>query len=230
MTLPESLSSFVVAIDGPAGAGKSTVSRMLAEALGYTLLDTGAIYRAVAFKARERGVDWQDGDAVARVATTLDIGFRLESDGSNALICDGQDLSSQIRTPEVSQGASIVSAHPPVRAALLELQRSMGRRGRVVAEGRDIGTVVFPDAGAKFFLTASVTERAHRRSLDLQSRGIVEDIAVTQAEIETRDARDSSRAVAPLRQADDAVGIDSDAMTAQAVVAQMAAIVRQRGG
>lgn len=230
MTLPESLSSFVVAIDGPAGAGKSTVSRMLAEALGYTLLDTGAIYRAVAFRARESGADWQDGDAVARVATTLDIGFRLETDGSNRLICDGLDLSSLIRTPEVSQGASIVSAHPPVRAALLELQRSMGRRGRVVAEGRDVGTVVFPDAGAKFFLTASVTERAHRRSLELKSRGIEEDIKVTQAEIETRDARDSSRAVAPLRQADDAVAIDSEAMTPQAVVAQMAAIVRQRGG
>ncbi len=230
MTLSESLSSFVVAIDGPAGAGKSTVSRMLAEALGYTLLDTGAIYRAVAFRARESGADWQDGDAVARVATSLNIGFRLETDGSNRLICNGLDLSSLIRTPEVSQGASIVSAHPPVRAALLELQRSMGRRGQVVAEGRDVGTVVFPDAGAKFFLTASVTERAHRRSLELKSRGIEEDIKVTQAEIETRDARDSSRAVAPLRQADDAVAIDSEAMTPQAVVAQMAAIVRQRGG
>jgi len=230
MTSSENLSSFVVAIDGPAGAGKSTVSRMLAEALGYTLLDTGAIYRAVAFKARERGVDWQDGEAVASVAATLEIGFRLDSEGGNRLLCDGQDLSAAIRTPEVSQGASIVSAHPPVRAALLELQRSMGRRGRVVAEGRDVGTVVFPDAGAKFFLTASVSERSLRRSLELKSRGIIEDLAVTQADIESRDARDSSRAVAPLRQADDAVAVDSDGMTPQAVVALMAATVRQRGG
>ena len=225
----------VVAIDGPAGAGKSTVSRRLAVRLGYQLLDTGAIYRAVALTARENGVAWDDGAGLAAIARALDIDFRFAEaedgkDGENRVFLAGRDVSAAIRTPEISQGASKVSALPEVRDALLDLQRRLGSAGGVVAEGRDIGTVVFPDAGAKFFLTASPQVRARRRTDELLGLGKQVDEAATLKEIIERDERDSTRQAAPLRQADDAILVDSSGLSADEVVSRMEAQVKQRGG
>jgi cytidylate kinase len=219
----------VVAIDGPAGAGKSTVSKALARRLGYQLLDTGAIYRSVALISRRQGVAWDDAAGLAAVARELDIHFTFDG-GENLVIVAGEDVSAAIRTPEISQGASKVSAWPEVRAALLELQRRLGAGGGVVAEGRDIGTVVFPSAGAKFFLTASAEVRARRRFEELRAAGKVVDEAATLAEIKERDQRDSTRAAAPLRPAPDAIHVDSSGLDAEAVIGQMEAEVRRRGG
>jgi cytidylate kinase len=214
----------VVAIDGPAGAGKSTTARLLAARLGYDLLDTGAIYRVMALLSRRAGVAWDDGPGVAAFAAGLDLKFRLE-DGVNRVLVAGLDVTKDIRAPEMSDGASRVSALPEVRAALLGIQRRLGAQGGVVVEGRDIGTVVFPDAGAKFFLTASPDERARRRVAELHAAGRPADFATTREEMRARDERDSTRAVAPLKQADDAIAVDSSGMTPEEVVAKMAAIV-----
>ena len=221
--------AIVVAIDGPGGAGKSTAARLLAERLGYELLDTGAIYRTLALLARREGIAWDDGPAVARLADGLAISFVLQG-GTNRVLLRGVDISADIRTPEISDGASRVSALPEVRAALLDLQRRLAARGGVVVEGRDIGTVVFPDAGAKFFLTASVDERARRRVAELRAAGREADAERTLEEMRARDHRDSTRTVAPLRKADDAVEIDSTRLSLEAVVDRMAEIVRQRSG
>jgi len=215
----------VVAIDGPAGAGKSTTARLLAAELGYDLLDTGAIYRVMALLAQRAGVAWEDGPTVAALANDLDLKFRLEA-GVNHVIVAGDDVTKDIRAPEMSDGASRVSALPEVRAALLDLQRRLGARGGVVVEGRDIGTVVFPDASAKFFLTASPDERARRRVAELLAAGRPADLATTRAEMMARDERDSTRSVAPLKQAADAIAVDSSGLTADEVVALMAALVR----
>ena len=223
------MTSFVVTIDGPAGAGKSTVARQLATSLGYSFLDTGAIYRTVALVARQRGIDWSDGPALGALAAGLDLRFESTS-GVNRVIADGADVTTEIRTPAISEGASQVSAHPPVRTALMGIQRAIGARGRVVAEGRDTGTVVFPDAQAKFFLTASAVERARRRTLELLAAGRPAIQAEVQKDIEIRDQRDSTRAVSPLKRAHDAVEIDTTALTADQVVAAMEDIVRERGG
>jgi cytidylate kinase len=220
----------VVAIDGPAGAGKSTVSRRLAVRLGYRLLDTGAIYRAVALTAQRQGISWDDGAALAGIARALDIDFAFDGADTNTVSLGGEDVSTAIRTPEISQGASRVSALPEVREALLDLQRRLGAQGGVVAEGRDVGTVVFPDAGAKFFLTASPHVRARRRTDELRAAGKVVDEAATLREIIERDERDSNRAAAPLKQADDAVLVDSTGVAADEVVSRMEAEVRRRGG
>ncbi len=215
----------VVAIDGPAGAGKSTVTKALTSELGYQLLDTGALYRSVAYRAWLLGVDWGDSTKLAQIAQQLDIRFALEGD-INRVFLAGTEVSEEIRRPEISEGASQVSALPAVRTALLELQREMGGHGGVIAEGRDVGTVVFPAAEAKFFLTASIAERARRRVTELIKRGHDADFNDTLAEIERRDARDSNRKVAPLCQADDARLIDSTGRTIAEVVAEMAMIVR----
>ncbi len=200
---------------------------MLAAALGYALLDTGAIYRVVALRGRQAGIAWDDGPTLGALADGLDLAFKL--DGTlNRVFANGEDLSGLIRTPEISDGASRVSALPEVRAALLGLQRRIGAAGRVVVEGRDIGTVVFPNAEAKFFLTASVDERARRRVAELQAAGRPADFASTRAEMAKRDERDSTRATAPLRRADDAIEIDSSALSPEAVVARMAALVAAR--
>jgi CMP/dCMP kinase len=217
----------IVAIDGPAGAGKSTAARMLAGALGYALLDTGAIYRVMALRARERGIAWDDGPGVASLAEGLSISFKLEG-SVNRVFADGQDLGTTIRTPEISDGASRVSALPEVRAALLGLQRRIGAAGGVVVEGRDIGTVVFPQAEAKFFLTASADERARRRVAELRAAGRPAELDTTRAELVARDERDSTRAAAPLRKADDAIEIDSSALSPTEVVDRMAAVVAER--
>ena len=214
----------VVTIDGPAGAGKSTVAKQLARRLGYRLLDTGAIYRAVALAAHRRGIPWTDADACAAVARDLDIRFDFVGDKNHVFLA-GEDVSAAIRTPETSQGASQVSAHPPVRAALLELQRRLGSGGGVVVEGRDTGTVVFPSADAKFFLTATEEERARRRVAEL---GPAADYEKTLREIRERDQRDASRDVAPMRPADDAVRVDSSTQTIEQVVENLAGVVEAR--
>jgi len=217
----------VVTIDGPAGAGKSTVAKQLARRLGYRLLDTGAIYRAVALLAHRNGVPWTDAAACAAVARDLDISYQFIGDKNHVFIA-GEDVSAAIRTPEISQGASQVSAHPPVRAALLDIQRRVAEGGGLVVEGRDTGTVVFPGAEAKFFLTATVEERARRRIAELEATGVKVDHAQTLREIRERDERDASRDVAPMKPADDAVLIDSSTQTIEQVVENLAGLVEAR--
>lgn len=227
----------VVAIDGPAGAGKSTVAQRLAQALGYVLLDTGAIYRAVALAAVRAGTAWEDelGVAALTEALTARAGLRLESapeiGGKGVRVwLDGEDVSTAIRTPHISLGASIVSSVPRVRAALLDLQRALGAEGGVVAEGRDIGTVVFPRAEVKFFLTASVAIRSERRYEELAASGQPTDFDQVRSDVELRDRRDSERAVAPLRQAADAILIDSSAREVDAIVSELKdAVLRWSG-
>jgi cytidylate kinase len=217
----------VVAIDGPAGAGKSTVSKRLTALLGYRLLDTGALYRSVALCAKRAGVSYGDATRLAAIAAGLDINFQLDG-MTNRVSLAGEDVTSAIRTPEMSEGSSIVSAVPEVRAALLALQRELAGKGGVVAEGRDVGTVVLPDAGAKFFLTASDEVRARRRVEELQAAGIEAMYDETLAEMRRRDQRDSSREAAPLVCAPDAIVVDSSILTIDEVVDRMAAIVRER--
>lgn len=219
----------VIAIDGPAGAGKSTVALRVAQSLGFVLVDTGALYRGVALAARERGVAWTDAAALGTLTEQLNLSFEARADGAPRLLIDGKDRSEEIRTPELSMGASDVSKHPQVRAALLGLQRRLGRDGGVVLEGRDIGTVVFPDAEAKVFLTASDETRAARRVNDLAARGITADLQQTLEEIRARDAQDSGRAVAPLKPADDALIVDTTQMGFDAVVTHLVTIARSKG-
>jgi CMP/dCMP kinase len=220
----------VVAIDGPAGAGKSTVTRRVADALGYLVLDTGALYRSVAFAALAAGVDFGDETAVANVAYDLarrgGIEFRQSGDGGQSVWLDGKDVSALIRSQAMSDGASRVSSIPAVRTALLELQRNVGRLGGVVVEGRDIGSVVFPDADAKFYLTASVEVRAQRRLDELLSRGERTDLAAVVREVRERDERDQQRAIAPLIQAADARLVDSSHLCIDEVVARIVEQVR----
>jgi len=209
----------VIAIDGPAGAGKSTVAREVAAALGMTYLDTGAMYRCVALAATERGVDPADGEAAAALARELRISF----DGGRVLL-DGRDVSAAIRAPEVSAAASAVSVHPGVREAMVARQRELIAGGRYVAEGRDVGTVVSPDAPLKVFLTASEEERARRRAAQTG-----EDVAAVLAAQRRRDRRDRERAHSPLRPAPDAVELDTTGLTREQVVARVVALARERG-
>jgi CMP/dCMP kinase len=211
----------IIAIDGPSGAGKSTLAKRLAKELGFIYVDTGAMYRALALKVLREGVDLADDASMARLieSTTID----LQVDGALQVLLDGADVAAEIRTPQVSQMASKASALPAVRARMLELQRDMARRGNIVAEGRDIGTVVFPQAEVKIFLQASAAERARRRFAELQAAGQSVDLTETLREIEERDKRDSERDLAPLRQADDALMIDSSSVDANQVTARVLA-------
>lgn len=238
----------LVAIDGPAGAGKSTVARIVAHRLGFMLVDTGALYRAVALAAKRADIAFEDHPRVGALANEL-AGRRaivLESKRQTddvsgpaswsrepeqpavRVLLGGEDVSSEIRSPEMSMGASLVSAIPEVRSALLAMQRQSGERGGVVLEGRDIGTVVFPDAELKFFLTATAEERATRRFAELTRKGTQTTLDDTLAEVQKRDAQDTSRKIAPLRQADDAILVDSTGRTIDEVVAGMVDLIVER--
>lgn len=213
--------NIIVAIDGPAGAGKSTVASGLARALGATLVETGAIYRAVAYKVLQSGANLGSNEAVAEIAKKLIIDFKFDGI-CNKVIVEGKDVTDKIRTPDISAMASKLSAYPQVRAALLQLQRNFANRGSVVAEGRDIGTVVFPNAHYKFFLTADPRIRAVRRYKQLESMGKTPPpLDELLREIEKRDKDDSCRKIAPLRPAPDAEIIDSTTMSAQQVIDMM---------
>jgi cytidylate kinase len=223
----------IVAIDGPAGAGKSTVSRRLAARLGFAMVDTGAIYRAVALAATRRGVALDDDARLGELLPAVEIAFAppASADGGPRVLLSGEDVSAEIRTPPMSLGASKVSARPVVRAGLLELQRRLalapGNAGAVL-EGRDIGTVVFPDAEAKFFLTATPEERARRRHAELAAKGDPQPFEEVLADQLRRDRDDSERAVAPLRPAPDAVVVDTSGVPLEGVVDRLAREVAAR--
>ncbi len=214
----------IVAIDGPAGVGKSTVAKLLASKLGYLYLDTGALYRSVAWAVLQKGVDPADAKGVEDLLPTvkLEMQFRNQIPG---VVVNGTDVTGDLRTPEVSAAASIVSAIPAVRAWLLPVQRRIAERGSVVAEGRDIGTKIFPAAPVKFFLEADPTIRAQRRHRELVAAGHVGGLEQTSADLAGRDDRDRSRAVAPLVPAEDAHHIDTSALSAEDVVQRMLAVV-----
>jgi cytidylate kinase len=215
----------VIAIDGPAGAGKSTAARRLAAALDYTYVDSGAMYRAVGLAARRHGVDPDDAAAVAALVD----GVTLVADaGGTRVLLDGDDVTRELRAPDAGAWASRVAPHALVRARLLDRQRALAAEGGIVMDGRDIGTVVFPDAECKFFLTASTDERARRRQAEEAGSGAASDLAATRAEIEARDRRDRDRSIAPLRAAPDAIVIDNSTLTVDAVVARMLEAVRAR--
>ena len=212
----------LVAIDGPAGAGKSTVTRAFAERLGLVYLDTGAMYRAVTWLVQQSGVNPQDSDAVEPLLIGLDLTLDTRSGGGQTVLINGEDVSHAIRSPEVTAAVSAVAAHRCVRQALTAQQKAMGAKGGLVAEGRDIGTAVFPDADLKVFLTATVAERARRRALDLEQRGFpVPDQAELEVQIAERDRLDSTRVEAPLVQADDAMELVTDGLSIDAVIQEL---------
>ncbi|NQV10528.1 MAG: bifunctional pantoate--beta-alanine ligase/(d)CMP kinase [Cyanobacteria bacterium] len=219
----------IVAIDGPAGAGKSTVTRAFARTLGLTFLDTGAMYRAVTWWLRGQGVDLADAMAIEPLLAGLTLSLSTDADGDLQVSVNGHDVTTTIRDPAVTAQVSVVAAHACVRSALTRQQQAMGERGGLVAEGRDIGTAVFPDADLKVFLTASVAERARRRALDLSERGYpTPELAELEAQISERDHLDSTRSVAPLLKAADAVELVTDGMAIEAVIAELVRLFRQR--
>jgi len=216
----------IVTLDGPAGAGKSTVAKMLAKRLKYLFLDTGAMYRAVALRTKERGISPEDEEALERLCRDLDITFKEDPEGQR-VICEGEDVTAKIREPEIGWMASVVSMKRPVRQAMVGLQRKIGEKGKVVAEGRDTGTVVFPRAKFKFFLVAELGERARRRHRDLAARGISVEMEKVEKEIRERDEQDSTRELAPLHPAADAHHIDSTGISAAEVAEKILAVIKK---
>lgn len=221
--------NLTVAIDGPAGAGKSTVARHVARMLGYLYIDTGAMYRAVTLYCLRRGIDTFDEEAVSRAALEVDV--RLEqASGGPLVFLDGDDVTEEIRSPDVGESVAQVARYAGVRSALVKLQRRMSLEGGVVMDGRDIGTVVLPSADLKVFLTASPEERAHRRHRELLARGENVSYREVYESIQKRDALDSSREVSPLRKAEDAVEIDSTGRSVEEVAQEIVALCVERGG
>jgi cytidylate kinase len=221
------VNQLIIAIDGPSGAGKSTLAKRLAKDLGFTYLDTGAMFRALALKILQTGVDLADEAALRALIANTEINL-VERGGTVQVFLDGAEISPSIRTPEVSQMASKASALKIVRQRMLELQREMGRKGSVVAEGRDIGTVVFPTAEVKIFLDASLEERARRRFEELREAGRKVSLEETLREMKERDQRDSERDLAPLRKAIDAVTIDNSSLSANDVAQRALEQVRKK--
>lgn len=216
----------IIAIDGPAGSGKSTVAKAVARRLGMHYLDTGAMYRAVAWTALEQGLDLAKESAITSVATQIDIEFvhKDESPIATSVLANGHDITTGIRAPRIDDAVSVVARMPAVRAALVAQQRAIGDAGDIVVEGRDIGTVVFPNAGVKIFLTASPQERARRRHLELEQRGEALDAAAVQERMAVRDSADSSREASPLAAAHDAIVLDTTGMGIEDVVSAIAGL------
>jgi cytidylate kinase len=220
----------VLTIDGPSGSGKGTISRAVADALGWHLLDSGALYRAIGFAAGGEGIDLSDADAVTRCAETTKIVFRDPGDGRETrVIVNGHDATDELRTETAGAAASAIAAIPTVRAALFDKQRAFRRAPGLVADGRDMGTVIFPDAPFKVFLTASAGERAKRRYKQLKEKGLNVTLASLLREIEARDERDASRKIAPLKPASGALIVDTTGMPVADVVRKVLAVVRSGG-
>ncbi len=210
----------VIAVDGPSGAGKSTISRALSKRLDYLEIDTGAMYRAMAWLVKDRALDLDDEQAVRNFSQSAEVELLLQN-GATRVLANGRDVTQEIRTPEISMLTSKVSKLAPVREAMMALQRKMGSKGGVILNGRDIGTVVFPDAELKFFLSASAEERGRRRFLELKDKGVAISLESTIQDVVQRDRQDSERELAPLRQAEDAISIDSTGLSIDQVIALM---------
>jgi cytidylate kinase len=220
------VSGFVVAIDGPAASGKSTTARLAADRLDFVYLDTGAMYRAVTWKALETGTPLEDDVALGDLAAATRVEFR-RAGGAEVVLVDGEDVTERLREPRVSRAVSAVSRVPAVRQAMVRVQREIAARGPCVVEGRDIGTVVFPDAPVKIFLDASLRERARRRRAELADRGVTQSLGDLEAEIRERDAMDSGRAESPLRRAPDAILLDTTGMAIETQVEEVVRLVRE---
>jgi CMP/dCMP kinase len=218
----------LITIDGPSGSGKGTVSRRVADQLGWHLLDSGALYRLVAYAGQRGGTNSQDEETFARIAQNLDVRFGADLHGEEQIWLEGQEVSRAIRTEQAGEGASRVAAMPRVRAALLSRQHAFARFPGLVADGRDMGTVIFPAADLKIFLTASADERARRRYKQLKDKGLSANLAALSQEIAERDRRDANRPIAPLTPADDAIIVDSTSMTVDEVVARVLELANAR--
>ena len=216
-----------IAIDGPAGAGKSTIAKRVAKELSFIYVDTGAMYRAVALYLQKKGIDGTDSQAVADHCQEAEVSIRYE-DGEQLVILNGENVNACIRTEEVGNMASKTSANPAVRAHLLNLQRNLAEKNNVVMDGRDIGTIVLPDAQVKIYLTASAEERTRRRMAEYEAKGLHADFEELLREVNLRDEQDKNRAVAPLRKAEDAVELDRTCMNAEEVLAAIETIVKER--
>jgi cytidylate kinase len=216
-----------IAIDGPSGAGKSTVAKSLAKRLGYVYIDTGAMYRSVALRAKERGISPEDKLALSQLASSLRITFVTDGEQTHVL-CDGKDVTEAIRTPEISRLASTISKQKELREVLVQMQREMGREGGVILEGRDIGTVVFPDAEVKFYLDAVGEERVKRRYHEMIEKGMKVDFKETLEELMQRDHHDMHRDHSPLKKAEDAMFIDTTHWSVKEVVAKMVRLIKER--